>query len=302
MKTQQLHNLLENPEIFEINRLAPTSDHTYHETLAAATSGHPMAMRHSLNGTWHMHYSENLANRAADFELVTTDCSEFQPVQVPGHIQLQGFGNPHYVNTQYPWDGHEELVPPFLPTKKNPTASYVKMFEVPKTWASDQPVYIHFNGVESACQVWLNGEYVGYSEDSFTPSAFDLTPFIQREGENKLAVQVYQYSSGSWLEDQDFWRMSGIFREVYLYTTPIVHLQDLFVTTPVTNNYQDGRIEVELNLTQPAVVQATVVDQNGNMIGTTQTLGTTKQATCSIEVENANLWSAEQPYLYELQL
>ncbi|MGL6008149.1 MAG: glycoside hydrolase family 2 TIM barrel-domain containing protein, partial [Culicoidibacterales bacterium] len=137
---------------------------------------------------------------------------------------------------------------------------------------------------------------------SFTPSAFDLTPFIQREGENKLAVQVYQYSSGSWLEDQDFWRMSGIFREVYLYTTPIVHLQDVFVTTPVTNNYQDGRIEVELNLTQPAVVQATVVDQNGNMIGTTQTLGTTKQATCSIEVENAKLWSAEQPYLYELQL
>lgn len=300
--TQQLHALLENPEIFAINRLAPTSDHRYYPTLAQAVKGESMQWRHSLNGEWLVHYSENLAQRAIDFERLQAPLDGFAPVQVPGHLQLQGYGNPHYVNTQYPWDGHEELVPPFIPTKKNPTASYVKMFTVPTTWEQSQPVHITFAGVESACQVWLNGHYVGYSEDSFTPSSFDLTPYVNREGENKLAVQVYQYSSGSWLEDQDFWRLSGIFREVYLSTQPQAHLEDLFVTTPVINNYQDGIVNLEMKVTQAANVRASLVDAAGNVIGTTEVACDNLTATAQIFVPDANLWSAENPYLYDLRL
>lgn len=299
--TAALHTLLEDSQTFQINRLAPHSDHRYYPTLEAAVSGEAMTWRHSLNGEWQIHYSENLAGRPLGFEAVDADCSDFGSIQVPGHIQLQGYDKPHYVNTQYPWDGHEELVPPFIPKKFNPTASYITTFEVPTTWTVDQPVYISFQGVESACNVWLNGEYVGYSEDSFTPSEFDLTPFIRRNGQNKLAVQVYKYSSGSWLEDQDFWRLSGIFRDVYLYTTPAIHLADCFITTPVTNNYQDGTVQVEAQLTAAAILRATLRDRAGNIVGQTTSTATTTP-TVAIAVPNAKLWSAENPYLYQLQL
>lgn len=303
MKTSQdIQALLTNPEIFEINRLKAHSDHRYYQTLEEAMNKSEMSWRQCLNGEWLFKYSENVATRPEGFEALEADYSDFEKILVPGHIQLQGYDKPHYVNTQYAWDGHEELKPPYIPVKYNPTASYVTYFEVPAEW-NGQKVYISFQGVETAFNVWCNGEYVGYSEDSFTPSEFDLTEYINREGQNKLAVQVYKWSTGSWLEDQDFWRLSGIFRDVYLFTTPTTHIEDLFVKTHLKNNYQDATVEVEFNVTgEESTIVANLVDAQGRRVsaGTCDVIDGT--ATLSLEVEHANLWSAEYPYLYELQL
>ena len=261
-----------------------------------------MSWRHSLNGKWKFKYSENVMTRPEGFELLESDCSDFSEILVPGHIQLQGYDKPHYVNTQYPWDGHEELEPPYIPINFNPTASYVTYFEVPKSW-NDQKVCISFQGVETAFNVWCNGEYVGYSEDSFTPSEFDLTPYINKDQENKLAVQVYKWSTGSWLEDQDFWRLSGIFREVYLFTTPTTHIEDLFVKTLLRNNYKDATVDVTFEVVgEDATIVAHLVDQEGKEViaGSCEVVNGIGQL--SLDIEDAKLWSAEHPYLYELRV
>ena len=146
---------------------------------------------------------------------------------MPAHIQMEGYDIPQYVNIQYPWDGREDVWRDAVPSEFNPVASYVKYFTLPEGFKKNG-LYISFQGVESGFALWLNGQYVGYSEDSFTPSDFDLTPYV-KEGENKLAVQVFKWTSSSWCEDQDFYRFSGIFRSVYLYTMPKVHVYDLKV-------------------------------------------------------------------------
>ena len=198
---------LANPEIYEVNREKAHSDHTY-----TTKDGN---LRQSLNGTWKFNYTEHPDSRPADFYKTDFDVTSFDDIIVPGHIQLQGYDKPQYVNTQYPWEGHEQLVPPQIPKKGNPVGSYVKLFDVDKKLLGKE-TFISFQGVETAIYVWLNGEFVGYSEDSFTPSEFNITPYL-KEKNNKLAVEVYRYSTASWLEDQDFWRFSGIFRDVYLY-------------------------------------------------------------------------------------
>ncbi|MDZ4975795.1 beta-galactosidase, partial [Clostridium perfringens] len=149
----------------------------------------------------------NLYNMQKDFYKEDFRVDNWDTIEVPGHIQLQGYGKPHYVNTMYPWDGHENLIPPQIPKDFNPVGRYAKDFYINNEW-KDKPIYISFQGVESAFYILLNGEFVGYSEDSFTPAEFDLTPNI-KEGKNRLAVMVVKFSTGSWLEDQDFWRFSG---------------------------------------------------------------------------------------------
>ncbi|MDZ5035101.1 sugar-binding domain-containing protein, partial [Clostridium perfringens] len=142
------------------------------------------------------------------------------------------------INTMYPWDGVEELRPPQVSEEYNPVGSYVKYFKV-KEELKNKKIYISFQGVETAFYVWLNGEFIGYSEDTFTPSEFELTKHL-KDGENKLAVEVYKRSSASWIEDQDFWRFSGIFRDVYLYATPNYHVEDLFVKAGLDDTYTNG--------------------------------------------------------------
>lgn len=300
--TEEILSVLQNPEIFQINRLKAHSDHRYYATMEEAISKTDMKWRHCLNGEWLFKYSENVMERPIGFEGVDVNCDGFDKILVPGHIQLQGYDKPHYVNTQYAWDGHEELVPPYIPVKYNPTASYVTYFEVPADW-DRQKVCISFQGVETAFNVWCNGEYVGYSEDSFTPSEFDLTSYVNREGKNKLAVQVYKWSTGSWLEDQDFWRLSGIFRDVYLFTTPTTHIEDLFVKTDLKNDYQDATVNVEFNVVgQDSTIAGKLVDQEGNVVASGTCIPINGEATLRLEVKGAHLWSAENPYLYELQL
>ncbi|MDR6554724.1 glycoside hydrolase family 2 TIM barrel-domain containing protein [Paenibacillus qinlingensis] len=291
---------LQDVQVFKVNRLEAHSDHRYYEEMASAEAGAPMAMRHSLNGRWQFNYAVNPASRVQSFYQMDYNCSAWEHIQVPGHIQLQGWGQPQYVNTMYPWDGVEALRPPHISQEHNPVGSYVKNFELPATMVG-KPVYISFQGVESAFYVWLNGEFIGYSEDSFTPAEFDLTPHI-REGENKLAVEVYQRSTGSWLEDQDFWRMSGIFREVYLYTVPKVHVWDMRVKADLDDAYEQGLLEIELKLRneQASSVRAKLElkDAEGLVILSEEGEFSQDNLRFNLAAGHVQPWSAESPYLY----
>lgn len=295
--------VLTDPEIFRINRLDAYSDHKYYRTIEEAKQLGEMTDRKSLNGLWRFSYATNPQSRVKDFYKMDYDDTGWDTIQVPGHIQLQGYDKPHYVNTMYPWDGHNEIFPPQIPEDYNPVGSYVKTFELPKAWG-ESPVYISFQGVESAFNLWINGAFVGYSEDTFTPSAFDLTPFI-KEGENKIAVEVYKWCSGSWLEDQDFWRVSGIFRDVYLYTHPKVHVQDMFVKTILDKDYKNAVVENTITIKNINNVNATVsfelFDKEDNKVAQTKVVDVSGEALhLSAEVPEANLWSAESPYLYTM--
>ena len=297
---KELLAVLENPEIFNINRIKAHSDHRYYKTLDEAKNQGSMPWRQCLNGVWKFNYSTSLEDRPIGFEKLDYDVANFDNINVPGHVELQGYGRPQYVNTQYPWDGHVDVAPPYIPKTYNPTASYVLDFVIPADWQNS--VYIHFAGVETAFNIWLNGEFVGYTEDSFTPSEFDLTPFINRTGTNKLAVQVYRFSSASWLEDQDFWRMSGIFRDVFLFTKPTAHIEDIFVKTPLNATYDEAFVNGELRFTNDvdAVVSVLLVDETGTEIAA-QVKNIASDATkFSLQVKNPYLWSAEKPYLYSL--
>jgi len=300
--TQELTKLLENPEIFNINRLKAHSDHRYYQTIDEARSQGVMPWRHCLNGSWKFSYSKTLDERPIGFEACDFDTATFSQIEVPGYIQLQGYGKPQYVNVQYPWDGVEDIRQPAIPKKFNPTASYVKEFTIPKNW--NGPIYISFQGVETAFNVWLNGEYIGYSEDSFTPSEFDLTPFINRHSDNKLAVQVYRFSSASWLEDQDFWRMSGIFRDVYLYTKPATHIEDLFIKTPLSSTYDHAEVIISLEVAniEGAKVYAQLIDATGSIVKVASQQVNNQQVDITLKLNNPKLWSAERPYLYTLEL
>ncbi|MDO5417688.1 MAG: beta-galactosidase, partial [Lachnospiraceae bacterium] len=193
---------LENPEIFRVNRVNAHSDHRYFESREEMEEG-VMKLRSSLNGTWKFSYAENPDRRKADFYKEDYDISGFADIQVPGHIQTQGYDKCQYINTQYPWDGHDELRPPHVSKTYNPVGSYVKEFTIPEDWDGKR-IFVSFQGVETAFYVWCNGQFVGYSEDTFTPSEFELTGFLKQEpdavpgGENgkaqravnRLAVEV----------------------------------------------------------------------------------------------------------------
>jgi beta-galactosidase len=297
-------NWLSDVIVFAVNRLPAHSSHVYYETMEEAKKSVPMKMRKSLNGNWKFHYAINPSNRPESFYKLDFDCDSWDDIKVPGHIQLQGYGKPQYVNTMYPWDGINDIRPPEIPTDHNPVGSYVKYFHVPENML-EKPVYVSFQGVESAFYLWLNGKFVGYSEDSFTPAEFDLTPFLQ-EGENKLAVEVYQRSTGSWLEDQDFWRFSGIFREVYLYTVPKMHVYDAYVHADLDETYTKGTLKVDLQLSSSAAsgskVIASLVDKDHNVVESTSVAMNDENPSFTINVDRPELWSAENPYLYKLYI
>ncbi|HEM3176960.1 TPA: DUF4981 domain-containing protein [Streptococcus suis] len=287
---------LENPEIFEVNRIPAHSDHQYFQSLDELESG-KTTLKQSLNGLWNFFYSQNPRLRPVHFYEEDFDISGFQFIEVPGHIQTQGFDKNQYINTMYPWDGQEFLRPPHVSKDNNPVGSYVRYFEVEQSLIGKQ-TFLSFQGVETAFYVWLNGEFVGYGEDSFTPTEFDVTSLL-KEGENKLAVEVYKRSSASWIEDQDFWRFSGIFRDVYLYAVPGVHLSDLFIQQKLINQYKNGFLQVSAQFTgnlEEVSIEAKVLNAKGEQVYT----GLFSEINKGVTLQNVNPWSAEDPYLYDL--
>lgn len=276
---------LANPEIFAVNREPAHSDHL------CTVNG--QQLKQSLNGTWKFSYTEHPDSRPADFYKTDYDVTGFGDITVPGHIQLQGYDKPQYVNVQYPWEGHEQLTPPQIPQKRNPVGSYVKFFDVDKALLGKE-TFISFQGVETAIYVWLNGEFVGYAEDSFTPSEFNITPHL-KEKNNKLAVEVYRYSTASWLEDQDFWRFSGIFRDVYLYAVPEVHVRDMKVIADYDYENGSGILTTELDVVGNGdSVKLTLTDKDGNKVYESDT------ANVTAVIFEIDPWSAEAPNLYTL--
>jgi beta-galactosidase len=305
-----------NPEIFQLNRMPAHATLMPYETVEEAIRGKRDQSTYylSLNGSWKFGFAENPEKRDRNFFEPQFDSSSWADIPVPSHWQLEGYDYPQYTNIRYPWEGNEDIGAPFAPTEYNPVGQYIRTFSVPAAWQG-QPVYVSFQGVESAFYVWVNGDFVGYSEDSFTPAEFDLTPYLI-EGENKIAVEVYRWSDASWLEDQDFWRLSGIFRDVYLFSTPEVHIYDVSVITELDDDYKDAHLKIKANITNyeakaqgTYILEAMLFDQDR-----TEVLGKPISVECAMSgrnslvveaarfVENTLKWSAEKPNLYTLVL
>ena len=293
---------LSNPEVFRVNRIDAHSDHLYYENKEDIKLGYDMPLRQSLNGKWRFSYAANQDNRIKDFYKEDYDCSNFDYINVPGHIQMQGYDKCQYINTLYPWDGHDELRPPHISKTYNPVGSYVKYFNV-KDELKNKKTFISFQGVETAFYVWLNGEFIGYSEDTFTPSEFDITDYL-KDGENKLAVEVYKRSSASWIEDQDFWRFSGIFRDVYLYAIPECHVDNIFVKAGLDDSYTKGVLNLDLNIkfNKDCFVNIYLEDKEGNSICFLDAVKAEESLKKEIILDKVNQWSAESPYLYNLYI
>lgn len=290
---------LSDPTIFEINRLPAHSDHEWvgQDTDFQNGINHQIL---SLNGTWKFHYAKNLKGRIDGFEALTMDCRDWDDIQVPGHIQMQGYGTPQYVNTMYPWTGREQLTIGEIPEHDNSVGSYVKYFEVPKSFVG-HTLHLTFDGVENAFVVYINGIFVGYSEDSFTPSHFDVTPYIVA-GQNKIAVQVFKYSSASWLEDQDFWRFSGIFRDVYLSCLPDAHVYDLSLTQTLNEDYDKATLSVNMQFLHPfnGIVVTRLLDEEDEEVVCKSIAVDDSSLYLELMVDDIHLWSAEDPYLYHI--
>lgn len=292
---------LKNPLFYGENRTAAHSDHKYYVS-EAEFAQNIQSLKKTLDGVWKFRYAKNLAEAPEGFYKMDADCLNWEDICVPAHIQLEGYDRPQYVNVQYPWDGHEVIEPGEIPTRFNPTASYVKYFTVPAAFAGKR-VFVSFQGVESGFALWCNGNYIGYSEDSFTPSEFELTEVL-KAGENKLAVQVYKWTSGSWCEDQDFFRFSGIFRSVYLYAIPDTHVSDLKIRTDLNADYTQADLVVSLTVTAlqaaSCVKAKLTLSDISEVAGTEITLVNGANPAVHMTVDEPRLWSAEEPYLYEL--
>lgn len=290
---------IKDPAFFAQNRVKAHSDHHYyknHRELAEKNE----SFRQNLNGLWKFQYARNLAEAPAGFEAEDFDCKGWEDIRVPAHIQMEGYDKPQYVNVQYPWDGHEAIEPGEIPTQFNPVASYVKYFTVPENM-QDKRLFVSFQGVESGFALWCNGSYVGYSEDTFTPSEFELTSYL-KEGENKLAVQVFKWTSGSWCEDQDFFRFSGIFRDVYLYSIPDTHVSDIRIKTILNDTYDRGNLEIVLEAIGNGKAELILTRQGEEAARTEVELKDGQSTVVELTIEQPALWSAEQPNLYDLMI
>lgn len=286
---------VKDPEYFQENRVEAHSDHKYYASMEAMLQKEEN-YKYDLNGLWKFHYAKNYESTIKGFEKTEYNCKNWDDIRVPAHIQMEGYGEPQYANVQYPWEGWEEVKLGEIPTHFNPVASYVKYFEVPENMKGKR-VFISFQGAESGIAVWLNGVFVGYSEDSFTPSEFELTDSL-KDGENKLAVQVFKFTSSSWCEDQDFFRFSGIYRDVYLYTIPEVHVRDMRVRTLLDETFTKADLELVLKGVGNGNVKIRL-SKDGEVIANVKgALGS--ESRFVILVEQPKLWSAEAPELYDL--
>ena len=291
------YSLVKDPQYFKDGRMDAHSDHTYYRDGEEAKEKET-SFRYDLNGIWKFHYARNYGSAIPEFEKTEYCCKDWDDIRVPAHIQMEGYDVPQYANVQYPWEGHEDIHPGEIPEHFNPVASYVKYFEVPEEMQGKR-LFISFQGAESGIALWLNGHFVGYSEDSFTPSEFELTEYV-KEGENKLAAQVFKWTASSWCEDQDFFRFSGIYRDVYLYTVPEVHVYDLQIRAIPDETLSAAALEIRTNTWSKGTVKITLSKDGETVIEDKKTLD--GEEIYSWKVENPVLWSAEDPQLYDLTM
>ncbi|MCA0295082.1 MAG: DUF4981 domain-containing protein [Actinobacteria bacterium] len=281
-----------DPTWVQENRLAAHSDHRWFADAAEAATGES-SFEQCLNGVWKFRYATSPGEAPVGFGEVDLDTTGWDDIVVPGHLQFQGYGRPQYTNVQYPWDGTEPVVPGLVPTRFNPVGSYVRTFTLARPLAAGERLSVTFHGAESAISVWLNGTWIGYATDSFTPSEFDLTDALV-EGENTLAAQVFRFSAGSWIEDQDFYRFSGLFRDVVLYRRPAVHAEDLRIVTEVSADLAEAVVSLQVALAGRGRVRATLAG-----VGELADAG---DGTLSVRLAEPRLWSPEDPHRYTLAI
>lgn len=256
----------------------------------------------SAEGTWKFNFVKDHDKRPADFYKVGYDDSAWDDFKVPALFELNGYGDAIYKNVGYAWATQFENNPPFVEEKNNYTGSYRREFEIPESWKGCD-IYFHIGSATSNVEVWVNGKPVGYSEDSKTAVEFDVTKYIVPGKKNLVAMQVMRWCDGSYLEDQDFWRLTGIAREVYFYARPKKHIDDVFITPDLTNNYTDGTLKV--NVTAPRAkgckVKLSLLDPKGTEVKTAEgTVGSNGSFTETINIDKPQKWTAETPNLYDL--
>lgn len=307
---------LDNPEVFRINQIAAHSDHDYYLNYEDLNEKNNK-LTQSLNGQWSFCFSINAKSRPVDFYEEDYDTGNFDKIMVPGHIELAGYDQIRYINTMYPWEGKtyrrgaytcgenatgEGM---FSEAEYNPVGAYITKFDLDKELCGKR-ITICFEGVEQAMYVWLNGKFVGYAEDSFTPSEFDLTPYIREKG-NVLAVEVHKMCTAAFLEDQDFFRFFGIFRNVSLKALPAVHVEDMWLNPILNNDNKSGRLKTTIRVSSVAdkkvnarIIMKDIADQvvldsrfdleekDGSLVGSV-----------SNEVMNVKKWDNHSPYLYQ---
>lgn len=306
---------LDNPEVFKVNQLEPHSDHCYYLDYSDMKKEKNPLLQ-SLNGQWEFAFSKNVMERPVDFYKETFDASGFDKIMVPGHIELAGYDKIRYINTMYPWEGKEyhrgaysmEATGAeegmFSEAQYNPVGSYIKYFDLDKNMCGKR-IHICFEGVEEAMYLWLNGQFIGYAEDSFTPSEFDLTPYIKEKG-NVLAVQVHKMSTAAFLEDQDFFRFFGIFRNVTLKAIPDVHLEDVWFKPVLNQDNESGSVSVSMKVSatdsQNVTAGFILKDREENIL-VEKSLQLNKEndhleGTICVDLESVRLWDNHNPYLY----
>lgn len=313
LASAQSYNDWENPEIFQRNQTLPHANlmpfNTVKEALNLSKKSSPNFL--SLNGIWEFNFSENLDKAPKDFYKKNFNRKKWDQIKVPSNWEMEGFGYAKFRNIGQPYSA----TPPFVPKDFNPIGSYYRTFTLPKNWKEKQH-FLHFEGVQSAFYLWVNGEEVGYNQGAMEQSEFDITPYL-KNGKNSIAVKVLHYSDGSYLEDQDTWRLAGIYRDVYIMSTPKVHIHDFYVTTDLDENYKDATLNIDAFVTKfeqgnfrQYGVRATLYDGKKKQIVSEKLINLEKNVLTgdfdkisgSMDIENPKKWSAEYPYLYTLIL
>lgn len=296
----------ENPEIFQINREAPTASLYRYENAKSALANESWensSFYQSLNGEWSFHYAASVPERPTTFYQSDFDSSGWDKIKVPSNWELEGYGTPIYTNVVYPFPKN----PPFIPHDINSVGSYKRHFEIPEKWKNKE-VYLHFGAVSGAMYVYINGQKVGYSEGSKTPAEFNIGKYI-KEGKNDLSVQVLRWSDASYLEDQDFWRLSGIERDVYLYATNKATIKDYTVVADLDETYTNGKFSLDLELAntgkkqKSAQVEVTLFDGDYEVFKLNEKVDVVEGVTSvkfAQEVTDVKTWNAEKPNLYTL--
>ena len=295
----QTFNEWQDPEINAVNRAPMHTNYFAYESIEAANKSVKEASTNfmSLNGTWKFNWVKDADQRPTNFWKLGFNDKAWDTMQVPAVWELNGYGDPIYVNNVYAWRNHFPIEPPTVPTEENHVGSYRREFVIPASWKG-KDIIAHFGSVTSNMYLWVNGKYVGYSEDSKLEAEFDLTPYLKPGQKNLIAFQVFRWCDGSYLEDQDFFRFSGVGRDCYMYAREKKRIQDIRITPDLDSEYKNGTLSVSLQLKGNGTTKLELLDATGETIAETTTKGS---GTTTIAVENPNKWTAETPYLYTLR-
>ena len=301
----QTYTEWKNPAVNEVNRISTRAAYFSYPDRNSAVSGDKEHSGNylSLNGLWKFNWVQDQDKRPVDFYKTSFSDNHWKDFPVPGIWERNGYGIPVYRSRSYPWSNQVELTPPDVETRNNAVGSYRRMVNIPSGWQG-RKVFFSIGAATSNVYLWVNGQFVGYSEDSRMAADFDITPYIQYGKENLFAMQVYRWCDGTWLEDQDMWRTAGISRDVILYTRHPQHMEDIFITPDLINNYQDGALDIKVDVNgKNLTMNGELLDASGNLVASFDTkVGSTRKIHHQLKITSPKKWSAEEPNLYTLLL